>query len=249
LGFGNDPVYAKSRSFEAFPFPGADTGLTPALRTRISALADQIDSHRKRQQAAHPGLTLTGMYNVLEALRDGRELTTKEKSIHQLGLVGVLKDLHDSLDVAVLAAYSLGNTPEAEWLQNIADLNARRANEERQGVIHWLRPAFQNPASGRGHDMAYAEMRGLQAEMSLDGGGEPLLAIGSVSIQPWPTKLPEQVRAVAQMLGRQPAALTLPEIEARFRGRGPWKRGLPRILETLEALVRARQPHAGRWTA
>ena len=65
LGVGNDPVYLKSRCFETFPFPAEDTGLTPALRDRIAQLAEQIDAHRKRQQAAHPGLTLTGMYNVL----------------------------------------------------------------------------------------------------------------------------------------------------------------------------------------
>ena len=37
-----------------------------------------------------------------------------------------------------------------------------------------------------------------------------------------------------------PTALPLPTIEARFKGRGPWKRSLPRILEILEALGRAR---------
>lgn len=40
-------------------------------------------------------------------------------------------------------------------------------------------------------------------------------------------------------------ALPLPAIEARFKGRGPWKRSLPRILETLEALGRARREGAG----
>lgn len=82
-----------------------NTGLTTALREHIAALAEQIDAHRKRQQAAHAGLTLTGMYNVLEALREGRELTAKEKIIHSQGLVAVLKDLHDELDAAVLQAY------------------------------------------------------------------------------------------------------------------------------------------------
>ncbi|MCY7371849.1 MAG: hypothetical protein LH479_13555 [Polaromonas sp.] len=51
------------------------------------------------------GLTLTGLYNVLEALRDGRPLTLKEKVIHTQGLVSVLKDLHDESDAAVLPAY------------------------------------------------------------------------------------------------------------------------------------------------
>ena len=104
------PRYNNSRCFETFPFPDDDTGLTPALRNRIAQLAEQIDAHRKRQQAAQPGLTLTGMYNVLEALRAERELTAKEKTIHTQGLVGVLKELHDELDAAVLQAYGL--TPE-----------------------------------------------------------------------------------------------------------------------------------------
>ncbi len=99
------PRYNKSRCFETFPFPGDDTGLTPALRERIASLAEQIDAHHKRQQAAHPGLTLTGMYNVLEALRTGRELTAKEKTIHTQGLVAVLASLHAELDAAVLSAY------------------------------------------------------------------------------------------------------------------------------------------------
>ncbi len=42
------PRYNKSRCFETFPFPEADTGLTYALRSRIAQLAEQIDAHRKR---------------------------------------------------------------------------------------------------------------------------------------------------------------------------------------------------------
>lgn len=53
----------------------------------------------------HPGLTFTGMYNVLEALRGGCELTAKEKIIHSHGLAAVLKDRHDELDAAVLQTF------------------------------------------------------------------------------------------------------------------------------------------------
>jgi hypothetical protein len=105
LGVGNDPVYVKTRCFETFPFPSDDTGLTPELTTRIRALAEQLDAHRKTQQAAHPELTLTGMYNVLEKLRSGEALDAKDMLIHTQGLVSVLKSLHDDLDAAVLAAY------------------------------------------------------------------------------------------------------------------------------------------------
>jgi len=48
LGVGNDPVYVKTRCFEAFPFPDDSTGLTPELRQRIATLAQHIDDHRKR---------------------------------------------------------------------------------------------------------------------------------------------------------------------------------------------------------
>ncbi|HRI93796.1 MAG TPA: class I SAM-dependent DNA methyltransferase, partial [Accumulibacter sp.] len=101
LGMGNDPRYNKSRCFEPFPFPVAN----PDQATRIRDLAEQLDAHRKRQQAAHATLTLTGMYNVLEKLRRGDVLTAKEKAIHEQGLVSVLKTLHDELDAAVLDAY------------------------------------------------------------------------------------------------------------------------------------------------
>jgi len=39
--------------------------------------------------------------------------------------------------------------------------------------------------------------------------------------QPWPGTLPEQVRALAQLLAAAPAAQTVPEIEAHFKGKGP----------------------------
>lgn len=95
------PRYNKTRCFDPFPFPVADQGQAK----RISELAEQLDAHRKRQQAAHPDLTLTGMYNVLEKLRSGEALTAKERTIHEHGLVSVLRQLHDDLDAAVLDAY------------------------------------------------------------------------------------------------------------------------------------------------
>ena len=54
------PRYNKTRCFETFPFPDA----SDTQRAAIRALAEQLDAHRKRQQALHPRLTLTDMYNV-----------------------------------------------------------------------------------------------------------------------------------------------------------------------------------------
>lgn len=76
---------------------------------------------------------------------------------------------------------------------------------------------------------------------ALDAVAAKAAAKGSTApTQPWPASLPEQMRAVAQLLAASPAPLPLPAIEAAFKGRGAWKKGLPRILETLEALGRAR---------
>ncbi len=257
LGVGNDPRYNKSRCFETFPFPDEDTGLTTELRAHIAALAEQIDAHRKRQQAAHPGLTLTGMYNVLEALKEGRELTAKEKAIHTQGLVGVLKELHDELDAAVLQAYGLdfglepGLSTDA-LLTHLVALNAQRALEEKAGHVRWLRPEFQNPStqsvtsSLSNQEQSGQTLPGLQADLALD---LPIQAVSQASstAQPWPGTLPEQVRAVAQVLASANAAMPLAAIEARFKGKGPWKKGLPRILETLEALGRARREENNGW--
>jgi len=250
LGVGNDPRYNKSRCFETFPFPDEDTGLTPELRQHIALLAEQIDAHRKHQQAAHTGLTLTGMYNVLEALREGRELTVKEKTIHTQGLVSVLKDLHDELDAAVLQAYGLGSpTSNDALLTHLVALNAQRAAEEKAGHIRWLRPAFQNPAAHKAlqnQELLVPVVQGLQAEIALETAQTPAnTQTKDAATQPWPSALPEQVRALAQVLASQPGALTVANIEARFKGRGPWKKGLPRILETLEALGRARREGDG----
>lgn len=66
-------------------------------------------------------------------------------------------------------------------------------------------------------------------------------AASAAAAQPWPAALPDQVRAVAQVLAGAAGALTLPALEGCFKGRGPWKKSLPRILQTLEALGRARR--------
>lgn len=61
------------------------------------------------------------------------------------------------------------------------------------------------------------------------------------SRQPEPRALvsAQVTRAVAEVLAHSPIPLPLPAIEARFKGRGPWKKGLPTLLQTLEALGRA----------
>ena len=83
---------------------------------------------------------------------------------------------------------------------------------------------------------------GLQADLALNV--PPPAAKTAAGLPAWPGTLPEQVRAVAQVLSTAPQAMPLSALEASFKGKGPWKKGLPRILETLEALGRARRVEA-----
>ena len=110
-------------------------------------------------------------------------------------------------------------------------LNAKRAAEEAQGTIRWLRPEFQNPTR------AAAEAAPEQASIDLPDAAEAPAA----ARQPWPAVLPEQMRAVADVLATVRGAHDEAALAERFTGRGQWKKRLPQILQTLEALGRARR--------
>ena len=252
------PRYNKSCCFELYPFPSDDTGLTPALADRIRQLAEQLDAHRKARQAAHDSVTLTGLYNVLEKLRSGEALTAKDLVVHEQGLVSVLRTLHDDLDAAVLDAYGWGDLRPAladhapaaaeartaaveTLLERLVALNAKRAAEEAAGTVRWLRPEFQRRQRG-GEQTRIDAGEGDAAAVEAVA---PAAAAAPVVKRPWPTGLPEQIKVVADVLSNAPAALALADLEARFTARGRWRDRLPTILDTLEALGRARRDGAG----
>jgi hypothetical protein len=230
------PRYNKTRCFETFPFPEA----SEHSKKRIRFLGEQLDAHRKRQQAQHPDLTMTGMYNVLEKLRSGEELTAKEKMIHEQGLVSVLKQLHDELDAAVAEAYGWpADLTDEEILEKLVALNAARAAEEAQGTIRWLRPDFQCP-----------EGSATQAELGVAAGGQKSEVGGqkaSVQKQPWPKTLPEQVQALRAALAASPSPVTAEQLARSFT-RAQTSR-VADLLETLATLGQARKLEDGRYSA
>ncbi|MHB1124467.1 MAG: class I SAM-dependent DNA methyltransferase [Ramlibacter sp.] len=241
LGVGNDPRWQNTMTFLPFPFPAEDTGLTPALAARIRTLAEQIDAHRKARQAAHDGVTLTGLYNVLDKLRAGAPLTARERQLHEHGLVAVLKSLHDELDAAVLQAYGWSDlalpADDDVLLERLVALNARRVQEEAAGQVRWLRPGLQAPAA--------AGQTGI--ELAPDQPAPVPLAAVAAERRPWPSSLPDQIKAIAELLSTQGTPLAVENIASHFTARGRWRERLPTILQTLEALGRARQVDAARW--
>lgn len=220
------PVYVKTRCFDPFPFPECAAG----QKARIRALAEELNAHRKRAQHQH-GLGLTDIYNVLEKVRAGQPLTTKDKALHDAALVSTLKQLHDDLDAAVAAAYGWPwPLADAEILERVVSLNTARAAEESTGLIRWLRPNYQNS----------------EARSQKTGSKQTTLALPETkSAKPpkaqkptWPKTMAERAKAVETFLSAALNPVTPAEVAKAFQRANP--EDVAEILETLTALSRAR---------
>ena len=224
---GPTPRYNKSRCFDPFPFPE----FTEDQKIHLRALGEEIDTHRKRQQAAHSKLTLTQMYNVLEKLRAGEAVKGKDREIYDQGLIGILKNLHDQIDAAVAEAYGWPvDLSDEDILFRLVALNKERAEEEAHGHIRWLRPDYQNPTGAQ-------TANGKQTE--LDVGPSAM-----IEKAPWPKALPDQIAAVREALSEMGEA-TPEQIARRFmRARTTVVQPL---LDSLTALGQAERVEEGRY--
>ena len=255
-GVGNDPVYQHTNTFNPFPFP-----LNPS--PRLAELGERLDAFRKERLAAHDFLTMTGLYNALERVREldagiGDPLTDAERDTYDAGQIAILKELHDEIDREVFAAYGWsdlglalvgkpgGTTPSAhksadqeaaeeELLVRLVALNQERAGEEKAGVVHWLRPDFQQPRLA-------AKVKGaVQVEADL---GE----VVRVEAVKWPSDGLDQIRSVRDLLARAESPIAAPVLAAAFGGRTTPKRRerVEQVLETLVATGAARRDEATR---
>lgn len=254
MGMGNDSRYSKTRTFDPFPFP-LDTS------PRLAELGERLDAFRKERLAAHDFLTMTGLYNALERLREldagvGDPLTDAERDTYDAGQIAILKELHDEIDRETFAAYGWsdlgarlvgkpgGTTPSAhksadqetaeeELLVRLVALNQARAAEEKSGIVHWLRPEFQKPR------LAARIKGGVQIEADL---GEAV-AVEEVK---WPSDGLDQIRSVRDLLARAAAPISIPALAASFAGRNTPKRRerVEQVLETLVATGAARRDEA-----
>ncbi len=226
LGVGNDPRYSKSRCFDPFPFPDA----SDAQKSEIGAIAEELDAHRVRVLEEHAHLTLTGLYNVLERLRAGvapDDLSDKERVIFDDGLVLILKELHDRLDVAVADAYGWqADLAEEEVLARLVALNKERAAEEKRGLVRWLRPDYQVPRFGSETEKA----KQIEAEF-----GEDIVAIPAGPKPSFPKDERDQTFAVHQAMAVAETPLEPALIAAGFK---QGRRCLPAVAAVIDSLYR-----------
>ena len=257
IGVGNDPVYAKTKTFDPFPFP------TNTAAEGLKELGEGLDSLRKETLAEHEFLTMTSLYNVLERVRelengcDVPPLAAKEKDVHEAGLVSVLKDIHDDIDRAVFEAYGWGDliptlvgkpgatmpsphkTPaqeeaEEELLTRLVALNQERAAEERRGTVRWLRPDYQIPKLG--HKVKTPEdVKQVEAQLVV-----PAPADGKPA---WPKDEMDRISIVRDMLSRASGPVAPEALSAAFKGRStaPRSKGVEKALQTLVAAGVAQQ--------
>ena len=228
----NRPRYQSYRCFDPFPFP-AD--VPEPLKSRIRDEAEALDGLRKKVLAAHVDLTLTGLYNVLEALKAGRALTDKERDIHDRGLVTLIRQHHDAIDSAVAEAYGWPvDLSDEDILTRLVALNKSRAAEEAKGMIRSLRPEFQSPGAAA-----------PQVNATLDLGEAPVAA--PATIIPWPKTLAEQVSAVATILAAAPIPQHPRDIARSIQGTNA--KGVTPVLDALTAIGQARKLADGRYAA
>src|SRR3546814_11882636 len=132
----------------SFPTRLASGHAPKPLHGTIRDRAEALDALRKRVLESHQGPTLTRLYNVLEALKEGRPLTEAERDIHDRGLVTLICQHHDTIDALVAEAYGWpANLSDAEVLTRLVALNKERAADEAKGLIRLLRPEFPAPDS------------------------------------------------------------------------------------------------------
>jgi hypothetical protein len=225
-GKGDDPRYNKTLCFDPFPFP--DCG--EAQREAIAHIAEELDGLRKERLREHPDLTLTKLYNVLAKLRSGEPLTERERDIHDRGVVGVMRRLHDELDASVFAAYGWpADLSDDELLSRLVALNRERAEEEWRGRIRWLRSDFQ------------AGIRAAPAQREI----EIAESVAADIRQAWPRELAEQFKAVRTALASQREPAAPEQVAAHFvRAR---RDRVAEVLATLVSLGQAREAAPGRY--
>jgi hypothetical protein len=228
LGVGNDSVYTKTRTFDPFPFPDANN----IQKQNIRVIAEELDAHRKSVFATHPNLTLTGLYNVLEKLRAGTkpdELDEDDRLIFHDGLVLIMKELHDRLAVAVADAYGWpADLSDDEILARLVALNKERAEEEKRGLVRWLRPDYQIPRFAKGIDKQAAKEEGAQVTAEL---------IAAVEQKPsFPSGAVEQTAAVFSALAAASGPLDAKGLAAQFKRTKTTEKKVGEVLASLARL-------------
>lgn len=141
----------------------------------------------------------------------------------------ILKELHDQLDTAVAEAYgwSVDLTDEA-ILGKLVALNAERAEEEKHGLVRWLRPDYQAPRFAKDVDKQATEEEGAQVAAEL---------IAPVEQRPsFPAGAVEQTAAVFAALSAANVPLDAKALATQFKRTRTTEKKVGDVLASLARL-------------
>ena len=216
LGVGNTFRYNNPLCFDAFPFPDCSSN----LRQSIGHTAERIDLLRKDALQRNESVTITKMYNVIGKLRSNAPLTPAERTIHELAACGILRDLHDDLDKLVAEAYGWPWPMEKEEiLERLVALHDERVEEEKHGLIRWLRPEYQIPRFAPDQapaTLALDETRAPEPKRGKSAKAGEAAVEAATARTPWPTTAVEQISSISALLAQRP--LDAAGIAASFSG-------------------------------
>ena len=266
-GVGRDtgrpaPRYNKSRILNPFPFPLVK-GFTQGQLTVLNTLGDGLDAFRKgaARRACVPdhdrALQRAGAgAGAGERLRRAASLGEGDGTSTRLGLVSVLKDIHDDIDRAVFEAYGWADLIP-RWSASRGRRCPRRTRRRsrkrrRKSCCHASSP---EPGAGGGRTARHRPLAaaGLSNPETRPQGETPedveqveaqLVVPETADGKPaWPKDELDRIRVVRDMLGRAPAPLAPEALSAAFRGRNsaPRKKRVEQVLQTLVAAGVAQQ--------
>jgi hypothetical protein len=235
--YDREAVYVKSRCFDPFPFPD----LNDAQYALLDRAGEALDAFRKARLAEYPDLTITRLYNALEAHRAGRtpegegeeRMSAEESSDFQCGSVLGLADLHAEIDRLTLEAYGLpADAGNEAILAHLVALNAKRAAEEAHGDIKWLRPDYQISR------FAPRRVAGRETGQLIE---EAHVTADRIK---WPADDRSRLMMIRGALAEAAAPQPVEAIASRFKGRGVGPE-VSRLLSTLERDGQVRRSSAG----
>ena len=156
--------------------------------------------------------------------------TPEEKRIFDDGLVLILKEYHDRLDAAVSDAYSWPHDlSDQEILTKLVALNKERAEEERRGLVRWLRPDYQIPRFAKAQDKQAIAEDGAQVTADL-------LPVDTIQKISFPKNAVEQTAAVFAALASATVPLGVDEIVGQFKATKATRRQVAGVLASLARL-------------
>jgi hypothetical protein len=151
-----------------------------------------------------------------------------DMTVPSSSLVLIMKELHDKLDIAVSEAYSWpAHLSDDEILARLVALNKGRSEEEKRGLVRWLRPDYQIPRFAKGVDKQAAKEEGAQVAAEL---------IAAVEQKPsFPSGAVEQTAAVFAALAAA-NSLDAAAVAKQFRKAKNTEKKIGEILSSLARL-------------